>query len=212
MAIESFKKVLVLAPHTDDGELGCGGTIARLVDLGAEVHYAAFSTAEASVPPGFPKDILRREVMEATGTLGIRQDFVHIFGFEVRKLNYVRQEILEQLVRLRSVLEPDLVLTPSLNDIHQDHATVSTEAIRAFKFRSVWGYELIWNNLTFSTTAFVRLERQHVDRKISALSRYTSQAGRDYMSPDFHMALARTRGVQIGASYAESFEIIRWVM
>ena len=61
-----FKNVLVLAPHTDDGELGAGGTISRLLRSGAKVSYAAFSTAEESVPEGLPKDILKTEVKNAT--------------------------------------------------------------------------------------------------------------------------------------------------
>nr|WP_287495042.1 PIG-L family deacetylase [Candidatus Brachybacter algidus] len=48
------KKVFILAPHTDDGELGCGGTIARLIEDGAIVYYVAFSTADKSVPDEFP--------------------------------------------------------------------------------------------------------------------------------------------------------------
>ena len=64
-------RVLVLAPHTDDGEFGCGGTIAKFLEQGREVYYAAFSTAEKSVPPGMPKDVLKTEVKEATRRLGI---------------------------------------------------------------------------------------------------------------------------------------------
>ena len=69
--IEAWKRVLVLAPHTDDGEFGCGGTMARLVEAGVEVHYHAFSIATRSLPEGFPPDTLAREVREATGELGI---------------------------------------------------------------------------------------------------------------------------------------------
>ena len=65
------KRVLVLSPHIDDGEFGCGGTVARLAREGYEVFYAAFSTAEASVPPGYPPNILEVEVREATRHLGI---------------------------------------------------------------------------------------------------------------------------------------------
>ena len=50
-------KVLVLAPHTDDGEFGCGGTISKLIYQGVEVHYVAFSACEQSVLPEFPSDI-----------------------------------------------------------------------------------------------------------------------------------------------------------
>ena len=54
--IEGWKKALVLAPHTDDGELGCGGTMARLVEGGCDVRYVAFSIATRSLPPGFEPD------------------------------------------------------------------------------------------------------------------------------------------------------------
>ena len=53
-----FEKILILAPHTDDGEFGCGGSIAKFIDQGAEVTYAAFSTAEESLPPDLPPDTL----------------------------------------------------------------------------------------------------------------------------------------------------------
>ena len=54
--------VLVLAPHTDDGELGCGGTIARFLEEGKEVYYVAFSTCRTSVPEGYPEDILKTDL------------------------------------------------------------------------------------------------------------------------------------------------------
>jgi len=69
--MNSVTRILVLAPHTDDGEFGCGGSVARFVDEGKEVYYAAFSTAEESVPEPWPKDILKTEVREATKRLGI---------------------------------------------------------------------------------------------------------------------------------------------
>ena len=64
--LEAWKTAVVLAPHTDDGELGCGGTMARLVESGCEVRYVAFSIATRSLPPGFEPDTLAREVREAT--------------------------------------------------------------------------------------------------------------------------------------------------
>lgn len=210
--LNKFKTVYVLAPHTDDGELGAGGTISKLIESGADVYYIAFSTAETSVPDGFPKDILKTEVINATTKLGIKKENVIIYNYEVRKLNYARQEILENLIEHRKDLKPDLVLMPSLNDIHQDHSTIAQEGLRAFKNTTVLGYELIWNNLTFDTTSFVKLEKKHIQAKADALDEYKSQGQRDYMSDEFIFALARTRGVQIGAQYAESFEVIRWVM
>lgn len=207
-----FKNVLVLAPHTDDGELGAGGFIAKLIEQGAKVTYVAFSTAEESVPDHLPKDILKTEVKAATAKLGIASDKLIIFNYQVRKLNYVRQEILEELIKIRRNENYDLVLMPSLKDIHQDHTTIAQEGMRAFKNTTILGYELIWNNLSFDTTCFVKLNYSHVESKFFALQCYGSQSGREYMGRDFIFSLAKTRGVQIGAEYAESFEVVRWVI
>jgi len=210
--LSNFKNVYVLAPHTDDGELGAGGTIAKLVELGANIYYFAFSTAAESVPEGMPKDILKTEVINATNKLGIPKKNVVIYNYQVRKLNYSRQEILEDLMKHKKKLKPDLVLMPSLNDIHQDHATIAQEGLRAFKGNTILGYELIWNNLTFNTTSFVNLEEKHIQKKCDSLKEYRSQATRDYMSEDFIFSLAKARGVQIGVKYAESFEVVRMVL
>ena len=74
------------------------------------------------------------------------------------------------------------------------------------------GYELIWNNLSFNTQCFVKLEQAHLDSKIAALQEYKSQSHRDYMKAEFITSLAHARGVQIGTRYAEAFEVIRWVI
>ena len=143
-----FEKVVVLAPHTDDGELGAGGYISKLIENGSTVYYLAFSTAQKSVPSGFPANILKTEVVNATQKLGIDQKNLILYDYEVRRLNYSRQEILEDLITFKNKISPDLVLVPSLKDIHQDHFTIAQEALRAFKQTSILGYELIWNNLS----------------------------------------------------------------
>ena len=210
--MKDIEKILILAPHTDDGEFGCGGSIAKFIEEGKEVYYVAFSTAEESVPEGFPKNILEIEVKEATSILGIPRENLILYKFQVRKLNYVRQDILEELVRLKKEISPDLVFIPSPNDLHQDHHTVALEGMRAFKQTSILGYEIPWNNITFHTQAFIRLEKRHVEKKIEALKAYKSQSHRFYATPEFIWSLARTRGVQINAKYAETFEVIRWIM
>lgn len=206
------KNVLVLAPHTDDGELGCGGYLSRLLEEGAAVYYAAFSTAKESVPVGYDSDILKTEVRAATKVLGIDEKNLLVYDFQVRKLNYVRQEILEELISLRKKTNFDLVLMPSLNDLHQDHKTVAEEGLRAFKHTNILCYELIWNNLSFNTQCFVKLQQHHIEQKVRALQEYKSQSARDYMSKEFIFALAKTRGVQIGCDYAEAYEVVRKVV
>lgn len=206
------KKILILAPHTDDGELGCGGTISRAIGEGSDVYYAAFSTADESLPDGFPKDQLVLEVRNATEKLGILEDQLFIYRHQVRKLNYVRQEILEQLVLLKNRIKPDIVFLPSSKDIHQDHITITKEGIRAFKYSTILGYELIWNNLSFNTDCFIGISENHLNQKIEALNQYITQKGRSYMDPEFIRSLAKVRGTQIGMNYAEAFEVIRLII
>ena len=208
----NIEKILILAPHTDDGELGCGGSIARFIEEGKNVFYAAFSTAEQSVDPKLPNNILEIEVKAATKKLGIKRENLFIYNNEVRKLNYIRQEILEELIKLKKKIDPDIIFMPSINDIHQDHSTVAREGLRAFKDRTILGYELIWNNITFNTSTFIILQHNHVQLKVDALQEYKSQKDKAYMSQDFVFSLAKSRGVQIGKEYAECFEVIRWVM
>jgi LmbE family N-acetylglucosaminyl deacetylase len=202
-------RVLILAPHTDDGEFGCGGSIAKFVAEGHDVHYVAFSAAEKSVPAEFPSRILRKEVIEATGVLGVPRKNVVVLSFAVRKFPTYRQDILEAMVRLSSNLDPDIVYLPSTSDTHQDHQTIASEGFRAFKRTSIFGYELPWNNLTFTTSSFTVLDKAHIEQKIRSLQCYESQAGRAYASPSFVRSLASVRGVQIGVQYAEAFEAIR---
>jgi LmbE family N-acetylglucosaminyl deacetylase len=206
------RAILVLAPHTDDGEFGCGGTIARFVREGSEVHYVAFSAAEKSVPPGYPKDILRKEVVEATRVLGIPPTRLRCLDFIVRDFPKERQRLLDTMIEIREEVAPDLVFMPSSFDLHQDHQCVHQEGLRAFKNTSILGYEVPWNNMSFSTTAFIILQESDVVRKVAALACYHSQAGRHYANESFIRSLAVTRGTQIASRLAESFEVIRWVL
>ncbi|MCB0667159.1 MAG: PIG-L family deacetylase [Saprospiraceae bacterium] len=206
------RKILVLAPHTDDGELGCGATIARAQEEGATIFYAAFSTADESVPEGFPRNQLEKEVRKATRILKIQDEHLLVYKYEVRKLNYVRQEILEELIRLRTGINPDLVFMPSLRDIHQDHQVIAAEGLRAFKNSSLLGYELIWNNRTFDTDCFIPVSQRHLKLKIKALQAYQTQQGKNFMDPGFITSMATVRGTQIGVKYAEAFEVIRWII
>jgi LmbE family N-acetylglucosaminyl deacetylase len=159
--IEAWKRALVLAPHTDDGELGCGGTMARLVDGGCEVRYVAFSIATRSLPPGFEPDTLAREVREATGELGIKEEQLTVHDFDVRTFPDRRQDILELLVALWEEWKPDVVFQPSHHDVHQDHQTIAQEGLRAFKRTTLFGYEVPRNNFDFSYGAYSAREKPH---------------------------------------------------
>lgn len=186
--------VLILSPHTDDGELGAGGTIARFIDEGRTVNYIAFSGCETSVPVGMPKDTLRKECVRSVASLGLPPGQITILNYEVRKFPENRQEILDNLIALKKKYQPGLVLVPSSHDMHQDHTTIYWETLRAFKKEaSIWGYEHPWNNLTFTTHIFVKLNEAYVRKKIDALKEYKSQYDKGYMDEMNLRALLRTR-------------------
>lgn len=205
------KKILVLAPHTDDGELGCGGTIAKFIAEGRTIWYAGLSTCSKSLPDGLATDTLAKECGKATSVLGIHADHVKLFDFEVRVFPRHRQEILEELVALNKMIAPDLVFIPAVADIHQDHGVIHMEALRAFKNCSLLGYELPWNHPPFTSPYFINLTEKHVSIKAEALKQYQSQSHRNYMSEDFVRSLARVRGVQANTEFAEAFEVYRLI-
>ena len=209
MFLDGKRRVLVLAPHTDDGELGCGGSISRFIEEGKEVFYVAFSSCEESLRPELPKDTLIKEVKEATAILGIPSENLILEKFKVRYFFQNRQDILDRLIQIKNEIRPDLVIIPQVMDLHQDHKIVAEEAVRAFKQITILSYEMPWNNISFETNVFIKLKNKHIEKKIKALKEYKSQDYRTYLTPEFIKGLAKTRGVQIGCEYAEVFELIR---
>lgn len=207
-------RILILSPHTDDAELGCGGSIVRFIEEKREILWVVFSTAEESLPINWPQNTLEHEFINVYRSIGIESKNVNIHHFKVRHLTSHRQDVLEELYKLKKYFQPELVIGPSLNDYHQDHGVVANEMIRAFKgSSSIISYELPWNHIKFDTQMFIKLDENQILAKIEMLQFYKSQfeKNRHYFSDEFLKGLARTRGAQIGIKYAEAFEVIRWI-
>jgi N-acetylglucosamine malate deacetylase 1 len=203
------QNILILAPHTDDGELGCGASIAKYISEGKQITYIAFSTCSQSLPSNLPGNTLISECTIATKALGISD--VRFFDFEVRKLLFHRQEILEELIKLNQQLKPQTVFLPAEHDVHQDHQVIYAEGLRAFKNCNVLGYELPWNNFRFQPNYFEKINDEQLALKQKALQQYKSQAHKNYMNPDFTRSLATVRGIQANAVLAEAFEVYRLI-
>lgn len=209
MRIFPYKKALFLSPHTDDIEFGCGATINRLKSEGLEIFSAVFSFCEESIPDDLPKDILKKEMYEAAKVLQINESNIYTFNYPVRRFPEFRQEILENMVQLKKDIQPDLVFTPSSFDIHQDHEVISKESIRAFRFRTLLGYELPWNNLKFKNQFVVKLKSQNLEKKVAAINCYKSQRFRKYGNAELFKDGAVVRGIQNKIDLAEIFEVIK---
>lgn len=203
-------RALFLAPHTDDVELGCGATLARCVEQAETVDVAVFSTAADSLPAGSNPDRLKLEFLKAMEQYQIPPERLHVYDYTVRRLNYSRQDVLEDLVKLRNSIRPNIVFTPSGGDVHQDHQVVHNESLRAFKMVTMLGYELPWNHFHFETRVFVSVTEEQIALKLRALQAYESQfeKNRGYFDEEFVKGLARVRGIQQGVRYSEAFELI----
>ena len=194
------KKALILSPHTDDAELGCGGTISKMVEDGWNVHVMYFS----AVGDRYPN--LAEEAANSGKILGVTHE---ILDFETRFFPRDRQAILQSLYDHSKKNQYDIVFTPTTTDIHQDHGVVTSEAKRAFRNCTLLGYELPWNNLSVSLNCFIPLEERHVKKKILALDCYDSQKHNPYFNEKFFRSVVKMRGIQLSCAYAEGFEAIK---
>ena len=200
------KTVLAIAPHVDDVELGVGATIHSL-SRNNTVYYVALS-----LPPLVKKEEFMNEFRNSVTHLGIESSRIILRDYDPRNLFDARSDILQLFFDLNKELKPDLVFIPNSKDIHQSHEVVYAEARRAFKYRTLLGYELPWNSMEFSMDVFVTVTKEDVDAKIDAINAYKTQKQRMFFSNDIVGDLARVRGKQIGAQYAECFELIRLIL
>jgi LmbE family N-acetylglucosaminyl deacetylase len=204
-------RILAVGAHTDDIELGCGGALARAIREHPDsvVRVVSFSRAEASLPPGAPPDMLETEFRRAMGHLGL-DDQLEVGRLPVRYFPDHRQDVLERLVAIRTEFQPDLVMTHSSSDTHQDHAVVGAETVRAFRGATVIGYEAPWNQTATTTNFFVPLEPEDVDLKCTMVAEYESQVAlhRGYMTTEYVRGAAAMRGRQARTRFAEAFEYV----
>ena len=113
---------------------------------------------------------------------------------------------------MKRAIKPDLVLVPATTDLHQDHATVSAEAFRAFKHSTILGYELPQNTIAFEARAFIALSEDDLAVKLRSLACYESQAHRAYAAAEVVRGLAAVRGMQADTRLAEAYEVIRLIV
>lgn len=199
-------RILVIAPHTDDAELGAGATIYRWITEGKEVHIANLSDT-ASINGEEYGANLRSEAVEASTSLGVPLGNVSFADFPLRNFDSRRQEILDYLVSIRRTLSPQLVIGPSARDTHQDHGVVAREMERAFKGITLLGFDTYWN-MTEQRPEFVfQISEEQLEAKLEALRQYKSQASRPYMHQDVIRGHARMRGLSSGFEFAESFSL-----
>jgi N-acetylglucosamine malate deacetylase 1 len=201
------KKILTLAAHTDDVEIGCAATLHKFKD--ADIKVIAFSLA-----PGEDVTHEFKNSMDILKSSWTRKGTVEydLYEMEMRELGYNRQKILDILYEESSSTNYDLVTCPSSFDTHQDHKVIREECFRAFKKTTIFGYEMPWNNRKFESDVFVEVSESDLKNKLKHFDCYKSQVNRSFFSEEYIRSMATYRGFQCGVQYAEAFELIRMVI
>ena len=200
------KKVCFIGAHPDDIEIGCGALIARIAGK-ADIRCVTFSDNQKNPLLGQ----LVGEHYASMETLGVPREHVDLLDFETRRFQEHRQEILEVMVSILHEDDPDLVFVHSKSDVHQDHGILTQEALRAFRGRTVLGFDVIRSSYGFFPDFLVGVDEADVQKKLDALACYKTYEGKYYFSPDVTRATLIRNGAICERPYAEGFDILRIV-
>ncbi len=210
----NLKRILTISPHADDMEIGCGATVAKLVEHGKDVFGVTLSITDPSIAHLYTEQDFYNEAYAAHDTLGIPRKNLIITDFRRRHYPEHRQELLDYLIQINNFIKPDAVLIPSYDDMHQDHIVIAQESFRAFKDCTIVSCELPWNRIRTVINYYSLVQKHHVEKKIKALHCYRSQNVQHRARPfseEYVHSLAITRGGAIKQQYAEAFEIVRLI-
>jgi LmbE family N-acetylglucosaminyl deacetylase len=199
-AATKIQRILCLGAHSDDIEIGCGGTIlkwtAQRPDL--EIRWVVFSAHDAR----------EAEARRAAGLFlakAARAD-VRIHHFRDGFMPFVADQVKEQFETLKD-FAPDVVFTHYRDDLHQDHGLLSRLTWNTFRDHLILEYEIPkYDGDLGRPNAFVRLDDATRQAKIDHLmSSFITQAGKSWFTPDTFDALLRLRGVECQTRFAEAF-------
>lgn len=200
------KKVCFLGAHPDDIELGCGALLAQIAD---KTELLCVTLSDNQKNPALMN--LVDEHYQSMKVLGVPAEKVIIGHFETRNFPSARQEILEYLFQLNRSFQPEIVFVHTKADIHQDHATVTDEALRAFRGTTVLGFDVLRSSYGFFPNFLVGVTPGEVDKKVEALAAYTTYAKKYYFDPEVTRATLKRYGALAEREYAEGFDILRVV-
>jgi LmbE family N-acetylglucosaminyl deacetylase len=200
------RKVCFIGAHPDDIELGCGALIAHIA---GKSELLCVTLSDNQKNPAL-KNVVE-EHQRSMAVLGVPQKNVIVGSFETRRFPHYRQEILEYLIELNHEHHPELVFVHTSSDIHQDHATVTDEALRAFRGRTVLGFDVIRSSYGFFPSFLVEVSEADVKKKTEALAQYQTYQDKYYFSADVTRATLIRHGALAERPFAEGFDILRIV-
>ncbi|MGZ8739422.1 MAG: PIG-L deacetylase family protein [Gaiellaceae bacterium] len=199
----SVSRILCLGAHCDDIELGCGGTLLRLLEAHANlrVDWVVFSS-----------DARRAAEAQAAAAAFLdraAETNVAVEDFRGRFFPYIAIELKEYFDRLGAEVLPDVVFTHHGQDLHQDHRLVSELTYNTFCDHLILEYEIPkYDGDIGRPNVFVQLEASHCQRKADTIYQvFESQREKHWFSKETFLSTLRLRGIESKApgGYAEAF-------
>jgi LmbE family N-acetylglucosaminyl deacetylase len=202
-------RVLAIAPHPDDLEIGCGGTLAKLAAAGHAIHVVLMTGGEAGGQAG-----LRRREQEAAAKV-YRAQSVHWLGYADTQVPVDRASI-DSLDKVLKAVRPDLVFANFSNDTHQDHRATASIVLSATRYaHNVLFYE-VPTSVDFNPDVFVDITGAALKAKFRALKAHKSQVHQVRVGQlsiiDVAVAMAHFRGYQGRVEAAEGFKALRLLL
>jgi LmbE family N-acetylglucosaminyl deacetylase len=200
------KRVLFLGAHPDDIELGCGALLHHIV---RHTDVLCVTLSDNQKNPDLQK--VKAEHYESMAVLGVPGEKIILGPFTTRVFPESRQDILEYFLKLRREFAPDLIFVHSKQDVHQDHLTMTDEALRAFRGITVLGFDVVRSSYGFFPHFLVEITEEDVNKKIEALSKYETYRDRYYFNSELTRSIMVRHGALAERPFAEGFDILRIV-
>ena len=197
--------VLAIGAHPDDIEIGAGGLLLRLAEAGLRARYVVLTGTEER----------QREARDAARSFLQDADLaIDLFDLPEGRLPAVWGQVKEILEGVARSCAPDVIIAPSPGDAHQDHRTIGELVPTVFRDQLYLGYEIPkWDGDMSRPSVYVPLSAQTAKRKVELLHKcYPSQQGRDWWDDEVFLGLARLRGMECRAPYAEAFRCEKAVL
>lgn len=200
------KKICFIGAHPDDIELGCGAFISNILGK-ADILCVTLSDNQKN--PALTR--LVDEHYHSMAVLGVSREQIKVEAFVTRRFPELRQEILEYLYQLNRDYKPDIVITHTRSDIHQDHQQTTEEVLRAFRGTTVLGYDALRSSYGFFPHFLAEVSAADVEKKIQALAEYKTYHEKYYFDADVLRATLIRHGALAELPFAEGFDILRIV-
>jgi len=200
------RRVLFLGAHPDDIELGCGALLHKITPT-TDVLCVTLSDNQKN--PLLSNVV--NEHYESMAVLGVPKESIVLGPFTTRIFPDARQDILEYFLKLRRDFDPDLIFVHSKQDVHQDHNTMTDEALRAFRGITVLGFDVVRSSYDFFPHFLVEVEEENVTKKIEALACYETYRDKYYFNSELTRSIMVRHGALAERDFAEGFDILRIV-